>query len=203
MYPLFKRIIDIVISLLAIVFLAPVFVILYILISFYLGQPVIFKQLRPGYKGKPFALYKFRSMINMSNEEGGLKSDEQRITPLGKWLRSWSLDEWPQLVNVLKGDLSLVGPRPLLMEYLGLYNSEQARRHNVRPGITGLAQVKGRNSLSWNEKFHWDIEYVDHCSFILDLKILFWTIQSVFNRRGIHQDGHVTMPPFRGNKNHE
>ena len=139
----------------------------------------------------------------MSNEEGGLKSDEQRITPLGKWLRSWSLDEWPQLVNVLKGDLSLVGPRPLLMEYLDLYNSEQARRHNVRPGMTGLAQVKGRNSLSWNEKFHWDVEYVDRCSFVLDLKILFWTIRSVFNRRGIHQDGHVTMPPFTGNKNHE
>lgn len=203
MYPLFKRIIDIVFSLLAIALLAPAFLILYILIFFYLGQPVFFKQIRPGYKGKPFALYKFRTMKNSGNEEDDLKSDEQRMTPLGKWLRSWSLDEWPQLLNVLKGDLSLVGPRPLLMEYLSLYTPEQARRHNVRPGMTGLAQVKGRNSLSWTEKFHWDVEYVDNFSFILDLKILFLTIQSLFSRRGIHQEGHVTMPPFTGNKNHE
>ncbi len=203
MYRIVKRFIDIFFSFIAVMLLSPIFIILYLIILFNLGRPVIFKQLRPGYKTIPFTLYKFRTMCNSSNQEGHLLGDEYRMTSLGKWLRSWSLDELPQLFNVLKGDLSLVGPRPLLMEYLSLYSSEQVRRHNVRPGITGLAQVKGRNGLSWDEKFHWDIEYVDRASFVLDLKILFWTIQSVFSRRGIHQEDHVTMPPFTGNKSHE
>ncbi len=203
MYKIIKRVLDIFISLLILVLFAPIIIILYFIIFFHLGRPVIFKQIRPGYHGKPFALYKFRTMKNTNNEEGVLLGDELRMTPFGKWLRSWSLDELPQFFNVLKGELSLVGPRPLLLEYLKLYSSEQSRRHNVRPGITGLAQIKGRNSLSWDEKFYWDTQYVDHVSFLLDLKILFWTIRSVIGRRGIYQDGHVTMPPFTGNKSHE
>lgn len=203
MYNIIKRILDIFISFLVLILFAPIIIILYFIIFFHFGHPVIFKQIRPGYQAKPFALYKFRTMKNTNNEEGMLLCDEQRITPFGKWLRSWSLDELPQFFNVLKGELSLVGPRPLLMEYLRLYSPKQSRRHTVRPGITGLAQIKGRNSLSWDEKFYWDIEYVDHISFLLDLKILFWTIQSVIGRRGIHQNGHVTMPPFTGNKTHE
>lgn len=200
MYRIVKRLLDIVISLAVLVVLAPVIMILFLIVFFSLGRPVIFKQFRPGYRSAPFALYKFRTMKNLKSES---QADEQRMTPIGKWLRGWSLDELPQFINVLKGDLSLVGPRPLLMEYLNLYTPEQSRRHTVRPGITGLAQVKGRNSLTWKEKFHWDLEYVDNQSFLLDLKILLWTVQSIFSRRGIHQDGHVTMPPFTGNKNHE
>jgi sugar transferase EpsL len=160
---------------------------------------VLFKQQRPGLKAKPFTLLKFRTMETDCDQNGVLLPDDQRLTPLGGWLRAWSLDELPQLFNVLKGDLSLVGPRPLLMEYLPLYSPEQARRHDLRPGITGLAQVKGRNSLSWPEKFQLDVDYVDHVSFLLDTKILFWTLKSVLSREGIHQRGHVTMPNFTGN----
>jgi sugar transferase EpsL len=202
MYPIFKRFIDIGLSIFAILLLFPVTVFLSILIRYHFGSPILFKQQRPGFKGKPFTVLKFRTMKKASKESGVLLPDEQRITPLGHWLRSWSLDELPQLFNVLKGDLSLVGPRPLLMEYLPLYSPEQARRHHVRPGITGLAQVKGRNSLSWEEKFQWDLDYVDQQSFLLDMKILFWTINSVLSRQGVQQSAHVTMPAFRGNKNH-
>lgn len=199
MYPLFKRILDVSISVLVIALLLPVFTLLALLIRANLGAPVLFKQQRPGLKGKPFTMLKFRTMNTSRDQSGALLPDQQRLTPLGQWLRAWSLDELPQFFNVFKGDLSLVGPRPLLMEYLPLYSHEQARRHEVRPGITGLAQVKGRNSLSWSEKFRWDVDYVDQVSFLLDTKILFWTIKSVFSRKGIHQTGHVSMPNFTGN----
>jgi sugar transferase EpsL len=199
MYPVFKRTLDVCISTLAIILLLPVFLLLGLLICAQIGRPVLFKQQRPGLKAKPFTLLKFRTMETDCDQNGVLLPDDQRLTPLGGWLRAWSLDELPQLFNVLKGDLSLVGPRPLLMEYLPLYSPEQARRHDLRPGITGLAQVKGRNSLSWPEKFQLDVDYVDHVSFLLDTKILFWTLKSVLSREGIHQRGHVTMPNFTGN----
>lgn len=199
MYPVFKRTLDVSISMMAIVLFLPLFIFLALLIRFNLGSPILFKQQRPGLKGKPFTLLKLRTMNSARDQNGSLLPDKQRLTPLGQCLRAWSLDELPQLFNVLKGDLSLVGPRPLLMEYLPLYSLEQARRHEVRPGITGLAQVKGRNSLSWAEKFRWDVDYVDRKSFLLDTKILFWTIKSVFSRKGIHQTGHVSMPNFTGN----
>lgn len=200
MYPAFKRLLDFSFSLLAIVLLLPVYLLLALVILTYFGRPVLFVQQRPGLKSKPFTIFKFRTMKTARSQAGALLPDEQRLTPLGQWLRTWSLDELPQLFNVLKGDLSLVGPRPLLMEYLPLYSPEQARRHEVRPGITGLAQVKGRNNLSWPEKFQLDINYVDQFSFFLDIKILFWTVKSVFGRHGIHQSGHVSMPNFTGNQ---
>jgi sugar transferase EpsL len=182
-----------------IVLLLPLFLVLIILVRTNLGRPVFFKQQRPGLNGKPFILWKFRTMRDLKDEKGLLLSDDQRLSSFGLWLRAWSLDELPQLWNVLKGDLSLVGPRPLLMEYLPLYNAFQARRHEVKPGITGLAQVKGRNALSWDQKFQLDVDYVDRASFLLDTKILFWTLASVINRKGIHQSGHVSMPHFTGN----
>lgn len=199
MYLVFKRISDVFFSILALILLLPLFLFLSLLIRLQLGSPVLFKQQRPGWKGKPFTLLKFRTMKNLRNLSGDVAPDEQRLTPLGRWMRAWSLDELPQLINVLKGDLSLVGPRPLLMEYLPLYSPEQARRHDLRPGLTGLAQVKGRNSLSWNEKFKLDLDYIDRVSFLLDTRILLWTIKTVFSRKGIHQSGHATMPVFTGN----
>lgn len=199
MYPVFKRTLDVCISTLAIILLIPIFLLLSLLIYAQIGRPVLFKQLRPGLKAKPFTMLKFRTMKDVRDPNGALLPDDQRLTPLGRWLRAWSLDELPQLFNVLKGDLSLVGPRPLLMEYLPLYSPEQARRHDLRPGITGLAQVKGRNSLSWPEKFQLDLDYVDQVSFLLDTKILYWTLKSVLSREGIHQTGHVSMPHFKGN----
>lgn len=199
MYLVFKRILDVCLSIMALLLLVPLFLFLSVLIRLRLGRPVLFKQQRPGLKGKPFTLLKFRTMKNTHNFSGDLASDEQRLTPLGRWIRAWSLDEIPQLINVIKGDLSLVGPRPLLMEYLPLYSPEQARRHDLRPGLTGLAQVKGRNSLSWDEKFRLDIDYIDRVSFLLDTIILLETIKTVFSRKGIHQSGHATMPHFTGN----
>jgi sugar transferase EpsL len=165
-----------------------------------MGWPVVFSQVRPGYKAKPIRVFKFRSMNNKRGANGELLPDAQRLTPLGKFLRSTSLDELPQLVNVLKGELSLVGPRPLLMQYLPLYSPEQARRHDVLPGITGWSQVNGRNTISWNEKFALDVWYVDHWSLLLDARILVKTALKVVAREGISQSGHVTMPNFLGSQ---
>jgi len=193
-----KRILDILLSLSLLIILSPLMVILAILLNFQIGSPVIFKQLRPGYKTVPFYIYKFRTMTDQRDENGELLPDEVRLTKLGKILRLYSLDELPQLFNVLKGDLSLVGPRPLLMEYLPLYTQEQARRHDVKPGITGWAQVNGRNAISWEEKLKLDIWYVDNQSFWLDIKILWLTLMKVLKKEGINQPGQATMEKFRG-----
>jgi sugar transferase EpsL len=193
-----KRIIDTLSALLGLIALSPVLIITAILVRIKLGSPVLFKQQRPGLHAQPFYVYKFRTMTDQRDADGKLLSDEVRLTPFGKLLRRLSLDELPQLLNVVKGDLSLVGPRPLLMQYLPLYSLEQARRHNVRPGITGWAQVNGRNAISWEEKFKLDVWYVDHQSFWLDLKILWMTFNKVFKREGISQEGRATMETFRG-----
>lgn len=169
----------------------------------FMGSPVLFKQERPGYHGKLFLLYKFRTMFDYTDEKGRLLPDAMRITAFGKFIRRYSLDELPQLFNVLKGDMSLVGPRPLLIDYLPLYNAEQARRHKVRPGITGWAQVNGRNAISWEEKFKLDVWYVDHQSFGLDMKILWMTISSVLHRSGINQKEDTPMEKFRGQNSQE
>jgi len=166
-----------------------------------MGSPVVFCQLRPGLHGKPFNIYKFRTMAKLKDVDGNLLPDELRLGRLGRVLRSFSLDELPQLFNVLRGDISIVGPRPLLMEYLPLYSSWQMRRHDVRPGITGWAQVNGRNAISWAEKFELDVWYVENQSFLLDMKIIFLTIQKVFKRDGISQNGQATMSKFTGNDN--
>ncbi|HDR7894660.1 MULTISPECIES: sugar transferase [Bacillus] len=196
-----KRLFDIVISITLLLLLCMVMIIVAILIRIKLGSPILFKQRRPGLYGRPFYVYKFRTMLDARDREGNLLSDEMRLTSFGKILRKLSLDELPQLINVLKGDISLVGPRPLLMEYLPLYTKEQARRHEVQPGITGWAQVNGRNAISWEEKFELDVWYVDNYSFLLDLKILFLTVLKVFKSEGISQQGHATMPKFEGIKN--
>ena len=184
-----------------IIFLAsfPAVLIISVLIRVKLGSPVLFTQQRPGLGGRPFNMMKFRSMVNKYDDSGELLPDDMRMTSLGSFLRSTSLDELPGLVNVLKGDMSLVGPRPLLMEYLPLYNEEQSRRHNVRPGITGWAQVNGRNAISWKKKFKLDVWYVDNRTFLLDIKILFLTVKKVFFREGISSEEHVTMEKFQGN----
>ena len=179
----------------------PILFILAILIRVKLGAPVFFLQIRSGLNGKSFKIFKFRTMLDVANVDGNSLSDESRLTPFGKILRATSLDELPELWNVFVGDMSLVGPRPLLMEYLPLYNREQNRRHEVRPGITGWAQINGRNSILWEEKFELDLWYVDNQSFWLDLKILFWTVKKVFNREGISADGDVSMPKFKGTQN--
>jgi sugar transferase EpsL len=194
-----KRLFDIVVSMISIVLLTPLFCILYICIWINLGTPIIFSQLRPGLNGKPFVMYKFRTMRDADGENGLTLPDEVRLTNFGKFLRSTSLDELPELWNVLKGQMSLVGPRPLLIEYLPLYSAEQARRHNVLPGITGWAQINGRNSLSWEEKFKLDVWYVDNHSFFLDIIILFLTIKKIFIREGISAEGVATMNKFTGN----
>lgn len=193
-----KRLIDILAAFSGLSLLAPLMLLLAVLIRLQMGAPVIFRQARPGLRGKPFCMLKFRTMRDAFDAEGQPLPDEQRITALGKLLRSTSLDELPELWNVLKGDMSLVGPRPLLMEYLPLYSAEQARRHEVRPGITGWAQVNGRNSLSWDEKFRLDVWYVDNQSLWLDIRILFMTIRKVFAREGISAKGEVTMSRFSG-----
>jgi len=168
-----------------------------------MGRPVLFKQMRPGLNAKPFYMYKFRTMTNEKDEQGNPLSDEQRLTRLGRFLRSTSLDELPELFNVLKGDMSLVGPRPLLMQYLARYTPEQARRHEVKPGITGWAQVNGRNAITWEEKFALDVWYVDNWSLWLDIKILAMTVVKVFKREGISAKGEATMPEFMGNEHNE
>ncbi len=193
-----KRIFDIITVVVALIFLVPVTSIIALQIRRKLGSPVFFRQTRPGLNGKPFEMVKFRTMRDAYDENGLSLPDSVRMTPFGRFLRATSLDELPELWNVLKGEMSLVGPRPLLMEYLPLYNEEQRRRHEVRPGITGWAQVNGRNAISWEEKFKLDVWYVDNQSFWLDLKILFLTIQKVFIRDGISAQGEVTMPKFTG-----
>jgi len=165
-----------------------------------MGMPIFFKQLRPGLKGNPFVIYKFRTMLDLRDENGNLFPDEKRLTTIGKFLRKTSLDELPELWNVLKGDMSLVGPRPLRMEYLDRYTPEQARRHEVKPGITGWAQVNGRNAISWEEKFKLDVWYVDNWNILLDIKIICLTILKVLKGEGISAEGHATMPEFKGYK---
>ena len=194
-----KPLFDVVFALLALVIFSPVLLLIMIGIYRQLGRPVFFIQKRPGLKGKPFLLYKFRTMSNARDEHGNLLPDEKRLTKFGQFLRSTSLDELPELFNVLKGDMSLVGPRPLLMEYLPLYSREQMRRHEVKPGITGWAQVNGRNNLSWQERFKLDVWYVDHVSCWLDLKIIFLTLIKIIKREGINQPGKATMEKFTGN----
>ena len=195
-----KRILDILCSLFGLIFFAPIFLILTYLIRKNLGSPVFFSQIRPGLDGKPFKMYKFRSMKDAVDENGVPLPDLERLTPFGQKLRSSSLDELPELWNVLKGDMSLVGPRPLLMEYLPLYTKEQYRRHNLRPGITGWAQVNGRNAISWEDKFILDVWYVDNQSFKLDMKILLLTIKKVFIKEGISASGEATISKFTGSK---
>lgn len=194
-----KRIIDFVLALLGLVALAPVIIVVAWAIRKKLGSPVIFSQVRPGLNGKPFRMVKFRTMRDAFDVNGLSLPDSQRLTPFGSFLRSSSLDELPELWNVLKGDMSLVGPRPLLMEYLPLYSAEQFRRHEVRPGISGWAQVNGRNALSWDEKFKLDVWYVDNRSIWLDFKVIFLTLKKVVVRDGINADGEATMSKFTGN----
>lgn len=193
-----KRAIDICIALMGLVVLGPLLAILAAVVRVKLGSPVLFEQVRPGLAGKPFKLFKFRTMTDHREADGTLMADEQRLTAVGRFLRNTSLDELPELVNVLVGDMSVVGPRPLLMEYLPLYSREQARRHAVRPGITGWAQVNGRNAIPWEERFKLDLWYVDNQSFLLDLKILFMTFAKVAKREGISQEGRATMDRFTG-----
>lgn len=193
-----KRSFDIFISVFGLLALVPVLLVLSLFVRFALGSPIIFSHVRPGTQGAPFRMYKFRTMLDVYDAEGTPLPDEQRMTSFGRLLRATSLDELPELWNVLIGDMSLVGPRPLLMEYLPLYSSEQARRHEVRPGITGWAQVNGRNAISWEQKFELDIWYVDNQSFWLDIKILFLTVVKVFKRDGISAAEHVTMEKFKG-----
>ena len=193
-----KRIFDILLASAAGLIFLPVILILVFIIRFAIGSPVLFKQQRPGLHAEPFYIYKFRTMNDKKDSHGELLSDAERLTNLGRWLRSTSLDELPSLWNVLKGEMSLVGPRPLLMEYVPLYNAEQARRHEVKPGITGWAQVNGRNAISWEDKFRLDVWYVDHQSFWLDIKIILLTVKKVFFRHGISAEGTATMPKFTG-----
>ena len=194
-----KRAFDIAASASALVVLSPVLAITAHKVKKELGSPVLFRQTRPGLHGKPFEMIKFRTMKDATDKEGNALPDSERLTEFGKKLRASSLDELPELWNVLKGDMSLVGPRPLLMEYLPLYNAEQAKRHNVRPGVTGYAQVNGRNSLSWEEKFKLDLWYVENQSFILDIKIILSTVKKVLIKEGINQNENVSMTRFKGN----
>jgi len=194
------RVFDVLISLVVLIMFSPLLTLLSAAVRIFLGGPVLFRQTRPGLHGRPFTMYKFRTMTDERDAEGRLLPDELRLTCFGRFMRSTSLDELPELINVLKGDMSLVGPRPLLMEYLPLYSQEQARRHEVPPGITGWAQVNGRNAIDWEEKFNLDVWYVDNWSIWLDSKILWLTIQKVFKREGISQDGHVTADKFMGDK---
>lgn len=194
-----KRLQAIVLSLIAIIILSPILLITYLLVRVKFGKPAIFIQKRVGKDGKVFDLYKFRTMTNQRDEDGKLLPDDQRLTSFGKKLRSTSLDELPELFNVLKGDMALIGPRPLLVKYLPLYNDEQARRHEVRPGLTGYAQVNGRNTITWENRLKLDVEYVDNVTFLNDWKIIFKTIKTVFKREGISEKGSATMDEFKGN----
>lgn len=196
-----KRLFDFITAFFAILLLAPFIFIISIMVMIYHGRPILFGQKRPGLNGKIFTMYKFRSMTNERDHQGDLLPDSERLTKFGSFLRASSLDELPGLFSVLKGDMSLVGPRPLLPEYLPLYNDVQARRHDVKPGITGWAQVNGRNAISWEEKFKLDTWYVENRSFLLDMKILFLTVKKVFIREGISSSEHATMPKFTGSNN--
>ena len=195
-----KRLFDILVSILVLVVLSPLILMVSRKIAKNLGKPVLFRQKRPGLNGNVFEMLKFRSMLDTVDENGKSSPDSERLTPFGKNLRSSSLDELPGLWNVLKGDMSLVGPRPLLVEYLPLYSQEQAKRHNVRPGITGWAQVNGRNAISWEDKFKFDVWYVENQNFWLDIKILFMTVKKVLTKDGVSSADHVTMPTFMGSK---
>ena len=195
-----KRLFDLLASVFGLLLLAVPLALLALQVRRKLGSPVLFTQVRPGLHGKPFKMVKFRTMTDTRGPDGQLLPDAERITPFGRWLRATSLDELPELWNVLRGDMSLVGPRPLLMEYLPLYSPEQARRHEVRPGITGWAQVNGRNAISWADKFALDVWYVDHRSLWLDVRILWLTVRKVLVRDGISASGDATMPKFEGNK---
>ncbi|MDD2720646.1 MAG: sugar transferase [Gallionella sp.] len=193
-----KRSFDLIVAIMVLSLAWPIILLTAVLVRINMGSPVVFCQQRPGLHGRPFNIYKFRTMSSARGTDGELLSDAQRLMPLGALLRKLSLDELPQLLNVLKGELSLVGPRPLLMEYLPLYTAEQARRHDVRPGITGWAQVNGRNAISWEDKFRYDVWYVDNQSFLLDMKILWMTVMKVLRSEGVSQAGNVTMEKFRG-----
>ena len=193
-----KRLFDLVFSLVLAVLLLPLLALLAVLVYINLGSPALFRQQRPGLLGKPFTFYKFRTMNNRTDENGRLLPDQDRLTGFGSFLRRTSLDELPQLFNVIRGDMSLVGPRPLLMEYLDLYTDEQLRRHEVRPGITGWAQVNGRNAITWDEKFRLDLWYVDNRSFLLDLRIILLTIVRIIRKEGVNQEGMATAEKFRG-----
>ena len=197
--PRSKRLFDLFAAALALALFSPVLLVLAILVWWQHGRPIFFKQQRPGYQGKPFYIYKFRTMTDARDADGRLLPDDMRLTALGRFLRATSLDELPELINVLRGEMSLVGPRPLLMRYLPRYNAEQMRRHDVLPGITGWAQINGRNAISWDEKFAHDLWYVDNWSFWLDLKILALTLWKVIRREGISQPGHATVEEFMGN----
>ena len=195
-----KQLFDKVLALILIILFSPIYVIVAILILVKMGSPILFRQKRPGLDGKIFGIYKFRTMTNEKDENGELLPDDQRLVGVGKTIRSLSLDELPQIFNVLKGDMSFVGPRPLLIEYLPLYNEKQKKRHDVKPGITGWAQVNGRNAISWEQKFDYDVWYVEHQSFWLDMKILWMTFLKVVKRSDISSDTAVTMEKFEGTK---
>ena len=198
-----KRVLDFILSLLALIILSPVLVSVAVLVKVKLGSPVLFTQDRPGLNEKIFKMYKFRTMTNEKDDQGNLLPDDIRLTTFGKFLRSTSLDELPELFNILKSDMSIVGPRPLLVKYLPLYNEEQKKRHMVRPGLTGLAQVSGRNAISWQEKFTHDVSYVNNLSFFSDIKIIFLTIKKIFVKEGINSATSVTMEEFKGNDYYE
>jgi sugar transferase EpsL len=193
-----KRLFDLMVTLLALILLSPLLVVVALLVRWRLGAPVLFRQQRVGYQGRPFWLVKFRTMTNAHYSSGALLPDSQRLTPLGRWLRATSIDELPELINILRGEMSFIGPRPLLMHYLPLYSPDQARRHDVKPGFSGWAQINGRNALSWEEKFRLDVWYVDNQSFWLDLRIFLITIWKVIRREGISAAGEATMAPFTG-----
>ena len=197
---MFKIIFDKLLALILIILLSPIYIIVSILILVKMGKPILFKQKRPGLNSEIFTIYKFRTMTNKTDKDGKLLPDEQRLAGIGKFIRSTSLDELPQLFNVLKGEMSFVGPRPLLIEYLPLYNDEQKTRHNVKPGITGWAQVNGRNVISWEEKFKYDVWYVENHSFFLDIKILWITFSKVLSRSDVSSGRSITMEKFQGNK---
>ena len=201
--PITKRALDLLLTIPGLILISPVLLIVALLVRIYHGRPVFFQQQRPGYRGQPFEVTKFRTMNNARDSAGNLLPDASRLTPLGRFLRTTSLDELPELVHVLRGEMSLVGPRPLLMQYLERYSPEQARRHDVLPGITGWAQINGRNALTWEDKFRLDVWYVDHWSLGLDIKILLLTLWKVLKREGISQPGHATAEEFMGSSQTE
>ena len=198
--PISKRCFDLILTSLGLILISPVLLLLSLMVGIKHGRPIFFKQIRPGYQGKPFKMFKFRTMTEDRNEQGDLLPDQMRLTRLGQFLRDFSLDELPELFNVVRGEMSLVGPRPLLLQYLSRYSPVQARRHNVLPGVTGWAQINGRNALTWEDKFRLDVWYVDHWTFWLDIQILALTFWKVLKREGINQPGYLTPPEFMGDQ---